>query len=163
MKLAFEVDGELVEADVVREDGLYVVRVGETNHRVDARKLEGDSWSMLIEGRSYDLSVERSGDDYVVRYGAAEQRLALTDPGRRARAGRAADAGPERIVSVMPGRVARLLVAEGDEVGEGQGIVVVEAMKMENELTTARGGRVSKIAVAPGDTVVANAVLAVIE
>jgi biotin carboxyl carrier protein len=163
MRLAFDADGRLFEVDVTREDELYVVRLGDVVHRVDARQLDGEHWSLLIDGRSYDLMIESAGDDWLVRQGSAEQRLQLTDAGRRARAKQAAPAGPERIVSTMPGRVARVLVAEGDAVSEGQGIVVVEAMKMENEIATARGGRVASLAVAAGDTVVAHAVLAVIE
>jgi biotin carboxyl carrier protein len=63
----------------------------------------------------------------------------------------------------MPGRVVRVLVAAGDEVGPRQGIVVVEAMKMENELYAPRAGRVREISVSPGTSVEAGRVLAVIE
>jgi biotin carboxyl carrier protein len=63
----------------------------------------------------------------------------------------------------MPGRVVRLLVEVGDEVVEGQGVVVIEAMKMQNELKASKAGRVAKVSVAVGDTVGAGDVLVVVE
>jgi biotin carboxyl carrier protein len=63
----------------------------------------------------------------------------------------------------MPGRVVRLLAAQGDEVKAHQGVVVIEAMKMQNELKSPKDGRIAELRVAPGDTVAAGDVLAVIE
>jgi biotin carboxyl carrier protein len=63
----------------------------------------------------------------------------------------------------MPGRVVRLLVEVGDEVVEGQGVVVIEAMKMQNELKASKAGRVAKVSVAVGDTVGSGDVLVVVE
>jgi biotin carboxyl carrier protein len=63
----------------------------------------------------------------------------------------------------MPGKVVRVLARDGDKVEAGQGVVVVEAMKMENELAAPRAGRVRKLVVEPGQSVEAGAVLAVIE
>ncbi len=71
--------------------------------------------------------------------------------------------GPQRLVAPMPGKVVRVLVAAGDQVSARQGLVVVEAMKMENELRAARAGRVVSVAVAEGQSVDAGAVLAVVE
>jgi biotin carboxyl carrier protein len=63
----------------------------------------------------------------------------------------------------MPGRVVRLLVAAGDEVEEGQGVVVIEAMKMQNELKSPKAGRVARVGVVVGDTVGSGDVLVVVE
>lgn len=71
--------------------------------------------------------------------------------------------GPQRITAPMPGKVVRVLVAAGDEVQPKQGLVVVEAMKMENELRAARAGRVVSVSVVEGQSVDAGAVLAVVE
>jgi biotin carboxyl carrier protein len=92
--------------------------------------------------------------------------VTVTVNGRRT--GHAADAAAHRhgdisIVAPMPGRVVRVLVAPGDEVAVRQGVVVVEAMKMENELRAPRAGRVKEISVTPGTSVEAGRVLAVIE
>jgi len=98
-----------------------------------------------------------------VRRGAAQLDVTISDPSRQARDSRAVAAGPERIVSQMPGKVVRVLVAEGDEVEAGAGLVVVEAMKMENEIVAEKGGKVTKVAVAPGEAVEGGALLLVIE
>jgi len=107
--------------------------------------------------------VERDGDTYKVRRGAAQLDVTISDPSRQAREAVAASAGPEKIVSQMPGKVVRVLVAEGEAVEAGAGLVVVEAMKMENEVATQKGGKVTKVAVAPGDAVEVGALLLIIE
>ncbi|MGE0043955.1 MAG: acetyl-CoA carboxylase biotin carboxyl carrier protein subunit [Vicinamibacterales bacterium] len=84
--------------------------------------------------------------------------------GRRGRDhGGAHGSGPQRVTAPMPGKVVRVLVAPGDEVTAKQGLVVVEAMKMENELKAARDGRVREVAVTEGQSVEAGAVLVVVE
>lgn len=162
MKLSAKVGSRVVDVTVTRDDGDYVVEVDGSRFLVDARKLEGDFYSILTEGRSYEVSVEADGDGYRVRHGAAEQRIDISDPSRQARDSKHGASGPERVVSVMPGKVVRLLVGAGDEVEPGQGVVVVEAMKMENEIATEKGGRVTKISVSPGEIVEGGALLLVI-
>jgi biotin carboxyl carrier protein len=71
--------------------------------------------------------------------------------------------GEQPVIAPMPGRVVRVLVAPGDEVAARQGVVVVEAMKMENELRAPKGGRVKDVSVTPGTSVEAGRVLVVIE
>ena len=163
MKISAKAGPHVLEVNVERSNGHYVVEVDGVRHEIDAHKLEADFYSLLSEGRSYEVSVEARGDSYYVRHGAAEQLVSLTDPSRRARElGPGAD-GPQRIVTQMPGKVVRVLVREGDAVEAGQGVVVVEAMKMENELTAERKGRVAALHVAPGQSVEGGAVLALIE
>ena len=129
--------------------------------QVDVRVLEPGVMSLVVEGRQYRCILD---DDGVVidgqRYG-----FAVEDPrslqGRRGSAGGAQ--GPRPVKAPMPGRVVRLLVGVADEVAEGQGVVVIEAMKMQNELKTSKAGRVAKVGVAVGDTVRAGDVLVVVE
>jgi biotin carboxyl carrier protein len=129
--------------------------------QVDVRVLEPGVMSLVVEGRQYRCILD---DDGVVidgrRYG-----FAVEDPrslqGRRGSAG--GTQGPRPVKAPMPGRVVRLLVKVGDEVAEGQGVVVIEAMKMQNELKTAKPGRVVKVGVSVGDTVGAGDVLVVVE
>ena len=163
VKITAKAGPHVLEVTIERSNGHYVVEVDGKRHEVDAHKLEADFYSLLSEGRSYEVSVEPRGDAYHVRHGAAEQLVSLTDPSRRARElGPGAD-GPEKVVTLMPGKVVRVLVREGDAVDAGQGVVVVEAMKMENELTASRAGRVAALHVEPGQSVEGGAVLAVIE
>jgi biotin carboxyl carrier protein len=133
---------------------------------VDVRLLEPGVMSLLItsaeaQGRQYRCVLD--GDGVVIdgrRYG-----FAVEDPrslqGRRG-AG-AGTEGPRPVKAPMPGRVVRVLVEAGDEVEEGQGVVVIEAMKMQNELKSPKAGRVIRVGAAVGDTVGSGDVLVVVE
>ncbi len=91
-------------------------------------------------------------------------QLRLGGAGRRGRdAGSAAGAGTQKVVAPMPGKIVRVLVKPGDDVNARQGLVVVEAMKMENELKAARAGRVRDVLVSEGRSVDAGAVLVIVE
>jgi biotin carboxyl carrier protein len=164
VKIAATVGGRTCEVTVSRDNGNLRVAVDGVERIVDARKLEADFYTILMEDRSYEVSVEARGTQYYVRHGAAERIVELSDPSRGAReALRAASTGTENVVSVMPGRIARVLVAVGDDVEAGAGLVVVEAMKMENEITSPRAGRVAAVHVEAGRTVEAGAALVRIE
>lgn len=163
MKISAQVGAAVHELTVEREEGRYIVHVDGVRHVVDAHKLEGDFYSLLTAGRSYEVSVEARGDAYEVRHGAAEVLVRLTDPGRRARDRAASGEGSGEVVTLMPGKVVRVLVAEGDAVEAGQGVAVIEAMKMENEITSVKAGRVTKLLVEPGQSVEGGAVLLVVE
>ena len=163
MKISAVVGDRVHEVEVDRDDGQFVVTLDGVEHRIDARKLEGDFYSILTKDRSYEVSIERTKDGYRVRRGGDSVRVMMSDPSRRARAAGFVASGPEEIVSQMPGRVVRLLVAEGDEVAEGQGVIVVEAMKMENEISSQKGGTVKTIAVTEGQSIEGGARLLVIE
>jgi biotin carboxyl carrier protein len=106
-------------------------------------------YSILLEGRSYDVRVNHrpgAAPDYDVRVDGEPFRIALRDPrSRRQPAGAAVTTGPQEIAAPMPGKVARLLVKEGDQVEADQGLLVIEAMKMQNELRAPRAGRVERI------------------
>jgi biotin carboxyl carrier protein len=160
MKISARAGSSIHEVSIERRNGIYVVEIDGTRHEVDSRKLEGDFYTFLVEGRSYEVSVEADGDRYFVRHGAAEHVVTLTDPGRAARDAKGeVGAGAADVVSVMPGKVVRVLVHEGDAVEEGQGLVVVEAMKMENEITAPKAGKISAVKVQPGLAVDAGAAL----
>jgi len=117
-------------------------------------------YSVLLESTSYEVHVV--GNQVTVNGHSFE--IAIEDPRQWKRPGAAAGAhGKVRITAPMPGKVVRILVAQGDEVTAGQGIAVVEAMKMQNELKSPRDGRVTSVKVQENDSVNAGAVLAVIE
>jgi biotin carboxyl carrier protein len=117
-------------------------------------------YSVLLDGRSYDARVE---DGAVIVCGHRFE-IEVRDPRRYSRqAAAGAHGGAQRVASPMPGKVVRVLVSVGDVVEAGQGIVVVEAMKMQNEMKAARAGKIASISVQPGATVTAGEVLASIE
>ena len=163
MKISAKAGARVYEIHVDRENGTYVVDVDGTRHEVDAQKLEGDFYTLLTGGRSYEVSVAAAGDGYQVRHGAAQQHVVMTDPSRRAREREGGGPGPSKVTAAMPGRVVRLLVAEGDTVEAGQGLVVVEAMKMENEVGSPKAGKVTSLEVEAGQSVEGGATLVVVE
>ncbi len=124
-------------------------------------------WSLLYsdDARSVDVAVtERTGGECFVQlphFGV----VAVVDRRRfeRAGVGDAAGHGEQRVSAPMPGRVVRVLVKAGETVADRQGLVVVEAMKMENELTVPRAGRVKEVMVAEGASVEAGRLLVIVE
>lgn len=127
----------------------------------DARMLSAGVLSLIAGGRSYRCV--RDGDAVLVDGRRVE--FAVNDPrelsGRRGHG--EGDAGPRAVKAPMPGKVVRVLVEVDAEVEAGQGVVVIEAMKMQNELKAPKAGRVAKMAVAVGETVAAGAVMVVVE
>ena len=133
---------------------------------VDVSVLQPGVMSLVVEGRQYRCVLD--GDAAVglaVVIAGRRHEFAVTDPRslKARRGGGAGKHGPRPVKAPMPGRVVRVLVAVGDEVVEGQGVVVIEAMKMQNELKSAKAGRVVKVAAEVGETVLQGAVLVVVE
>jgi biotin carboxyl carrier protein len=125
----------------------------------DIVEVEPGVYSVILDGASYEVRV---GDSEIVIDGH-RYPFELDDPRQWKRPGSGAGVqGRAAIVAPMPGKIVRVLVAEGDSVEQGQGILVVEAMKMQNELKAPRAGRVTSIAVKAGDGVIAGAVLATV-
>jgi biotin carboxyl carrier protein len=137
-------------------DGVAVAPV----EGADLFEVEPGVYSVIVEGKQREVRV--TGDQITIdgRVFAYE----INDPRQRKRSGSGAGAhGRASIVAPMPGKVVRILVAVGDEVTAGQGIVVVEAMKMQNEMKAPRDGKVTAIDVKENDSVTAGTVLAAIE
>jgi len=124
-----------------------------------------DVLSLLVDGRSYEVKREQTATDLHLWVGGTRFPVELRDP-RSLRARQASvvdEKGPRKILAPMPGRVVRLLAAEQSEVEAGQGIVVVEAMKMQNEIKSPKKGIVKKIMATAGAAVNAGDVLAIVE
>ncbi|MGD0124646.1 MAG: biotin/lipoyl-containing protein [Terriglobia bacterium] len=119
----------------------------------DREEIAPGVYSILIDGRSYEAQVSKQAGDsegssspYVVTVGLRNYLVEIRDPRRwmRGRAG-VLDDGPREIVAPMPGKIVRVLVTENQEVIQGQGLLVIEAMKMQNEIRAPRAGRVERI------------------
>jgi len=118
------------------------------------------SFSVLIGERSYEAVV--NGREIIVD--GRSFNVDVFDPREmRGRKSADADQGRANIAAMMPGKVVRVLVAEGDEVEAGQGLIVVEAMKMQNEMKAPKAGRVIEMKSREGATVAAGEILLVIE
>ncbi len=150
-----------VELPAGASGGLLECSVDGVAVSADVRLLEPGVMSLLVNGRQYRCVFD--GDGVVI--GGRKYGFEVDDPrslqGRRGSGG--GTEGPRPVKAPMPGRVVRLLVEVGDEVGEGQGVVVIEAMKMQNELKSPKVGRVVRVGVGVGDTVGSGDVLVVVE
>ena len=160
------VDGKTHHVELTRGEKLWSCKVDGEEMEVDAALTARDVLSILIRGKAYEIKRERSlqGELHMV-IGSARYAVDVQDPRslktRRAVAG--AEAGPQKIKAAMPGKIVRVLVTEKEEVKAGQGVIVMEAMKMQNEMKSPKDGRVQKILAAEGSAVNAGDTLAIIE
>jgi biotin carboxyl carrier protein len=130
----------------------------------DAVEIAPGVYSLVIAGQSIEVRVEKFASKLRVTVADKEYEMVVRDPRewKRSGGGAAEAEGRAQIMAPMPGKVIRLLVSAGDAVEAGQGIVVVEAMKMQNEIRTRKSGKVEKLAVAEGQTVNAGDLVAII-
>jgi biotin carboxyl carrier protein len=132
---------------------------------IDAIIPRRDVLSLLVDGRAYEIKRERTATDLHMWVGSARFAVEMRDP-RSLRSRQQAggdEKGPKKVVAPMPGRIVRLLVAENSAVEAGQGLVVVEAMKMQNEIKSPKNGIVKKMSATVGAAVNPGDVLAIVE
>ncbi len=145
--------------EVLPEDGAWNIVVDGRAARVDSAELAPGAYSILADGRSREVAVEREGDQFRVRLGGDTLELTVLDEvrARTRRPERAAVArGPVSLKAPMPGLVVELKIAPGQAVKQGQPVIVIEAMKMQNELVAPADGTVEKIHVDARQSVEAN-------
>jgi biotin carboxyl carrier protein len=121
-------------------------------------------YSVLLNGRSYRAAVSRSAQGIAIEIAGRIFEIEIQDPrAPRRNASGLPGEGKQTLIAPMPGKIVRILIAQGDTVETGQGLIVIEAMKMQNELKALRPGRVVSLAVAEGTAVAAGDVLAIVE
>ncbi len=148
------------------ENHRYLLTIDGQRYEIDWEPIRPGAASMMIGERSYSVHHEEEGDQISVYLRsqpflvdvANEQRFRL-----RRLTSKFEIEGRQVVSAPMPGKVVRVMVALGDEVREGQGLVVVEAMKMENELKSPKAGKIVELPAQEGSTVEKNARLAVVE
>ena len=166
--MAWEITlGERVQRVEVQDvDGGYRLTVDGETLDVSASFPQAGVLRMVHGGRSHSVDVRAVPDGQEVVLGGVRYDVGVIDERDKAMRllrGAAAGAGAGEVISTsMPGKVVALLVAEGEPVTAGQGVIVIEAMKMENELKAAHDGVVERIPVAVGDAVEAGAELVII-
>lgn len=147
------------------DTGALQCRVDDQPFEFDSAQAEADILSMLVGGRAYEVRRDGAGPDLSIIVSGQRFAAEVSDPrslrARKAKGGAAE--GPKKITAPMPGKVVRVLMPEGSEVEAGQGVIVIEAMKMQNELKSPKAGRVKKVLVAEGAAVNAGDPLAIIE
>ena len=148
-----------------RADGWQASIDGKSEITVDVAEIYPNVFSILISGHSHEVYVTpSSGGQLQLHTGGLEFLAEVIDPrswrGRR-HSGAEAE-GRQQILAPMPGKVVRLLVKAGDAVEAGQGLLVVEAMKMQNEIRSPKNGAVERVQVAEGQAVNAGEVLVIV-
>lgn len=165
MKLQLAIDGRLREIEIEPSfNGRWRIRIEGRSVEANVCLLRPGVLSLLIEGQSYRVVLDGHPSDPALHVGTQRIAYTIEDPRSlrlRRRAG-GAD-GPVTLRASMPGRVVRLLIEQGEPVAAHQAVLVIEAMKMQNEVKSPRDGRLTHIRVAPGDTVASGDTLAVIE
>jgi biotin carboxyl carrier protein len=148
------------------DKSVYRVSVDGNEFMVDGKKTGHTNFSLIVDNRSFEIEVDHKADEYRVLVDGRSYRVNLMDERRvRASGGPAGGAlqGRQTVSVPMPGKVIAILVSEGDTVEKGQGLVIVEAMKMENEVRSPIAGEVKEIKVKQGDTVEGGAALLILE
>jgi biotin carboxyl carrier protein len=173
-----EVNGQRREVTVHRTDGRFTVSLGDRSWEVDAARIDQHTLSLLVQtpgeasaapgsatnhrSREVTLVSDPGVGSMTVRVDGVAMSVSLNGR-RRARGEHGGQAaGPQRVLSPMPGKVLRVLVKPGDAVVARQPVAVIEAMKMENEIRAGRDGRVTEVAVRDGQSVDGGTLVAVI-
>ena len=159
------VDGKSHRLELEKAAAGWECRLNGQPVNIDPVITRRDVLSLLVDGYAYEIKREQTATDLHMWVGSSRFAVELRDPrSLRSRQKAAGDEkGPRKIFAPMPGRIVRLLVAENSEVAAGQGIVVVEAMKMQNEIKSPKKGIVKKISATPGAAVKPGDVLAIVE
>jgi biotin carboxyl carrier protein len=158
------IDGNSYRLELDRVEGCWSCRLDGRTVEVDAVLARPDVLSLRIGNQAYEIKSERVGNDWHLWAGSLRFACEVRDPrALRSRARVADEQGPRKLTASMPGRVVRVLVREGDAVEAGAGVLVVEAMKMQNEIKSPKKGKIQKMLAAEGIAVNAGDVLAIVE
>ncbi len=159
MRLTLRHNQDHVSVDLQAEDGQYLVAVDGVEHTATVQYLDDATLLIVVDGRQHRVDLVRAGRERFVGVGGEVYHF-VAESGALAHPV-ATVASPE-IIAPMPGRVLQVLVQPGDRIAAGDGVLILEAMKMENRLVAEAAGRVSEVRVAAGDMVEGGQVLAVL-
>jgi acetyl/propionyl-CoA carboxylase alpha subunit len=158
------IDGKNYRLDLNREESGWSCRLDGREVEVDAVLARPDVLSLRIGNQAYEVKCERVGGDLHLWVGSVRFAAEVRDPrSLRGRVRAVDDHGPKKLTAPMPGKIVRVLVSQGDDVETGAGVLVVEAMKMQNEIKSPKKGTIQKILVSEGAAVNAGDVLAIVE
>jgi biotin carboxyl carrier protein len=158
------IDGKHYRLELNRADGRWSCRLDGREVEVDAVLARLDVLSLRIGNQAYEVKCERVSGELHLWVGSVRYAAEVRDPrSLRGRARDIDDRGPKKLTAPMPGKVVRILVSAGSAVEAGAGVLVVEAMKMQNEIKSPKKGTIQKILVSEGAAVNAGDVLAIVE
>jgi len=160
-----EVNGRLLHVNVRRVNRHFMVAVDGREWMIDAARIDGHTLSLLVGSSSREITVASDSASGQLIVGVGAVPLSVTVNGRR-RWGRkdedGSGGGPQHVIAPMPGKIVRLLAKPGAAVHARQPLIVIEAMKMENELRATRPGVVRQLLVHEGQSVDAGALLLIV-
>jgi biotin carboxyl carrier protein len=158
------IDGKHYRLDLTHVNGSWHCHLDGREIPVDAVLARPDVLSIRLANKAYEVKCERVGAELHLWVGSVRFAAEIRDPRSLRSRGRAADEqGPRKLTAPMPGKVVRVLAGQGNEVEAGAGVLVVEAMKMQNEVKSPKKGTIQRILVAEGAAVNAGDVLAIVE
>ena len=158
------IDGKSYRLDLNRAEGGWSCRVDGREVAVDPVLARPDVLSLRIGNQAYEVKCERVAGEMHLWVGSARFAAEVRDPrSLRGRDRAVDDHGPRELTAPMPGKIVRVLVSQGAAVEAGTGVLVVEAMKMQNEIKSPKKGAIQKILVSEGAAVNAGDVLAIVE
>jgi biotin carboxyl carrier protein len=164
MKVEIALDGKTHQVELAKIGERLHCTIDGVPLQADAVQIAPGIYSILIDGESLEVRVEPDGGKLRLTIGDREWRAEVRDPRewRRNRGGALEAEGRQQVSAPMPGKIVRILVQVGDAVDAKQGLFVVEAMKMQNEIRSPKSGKVERLLVTEGQTVNAGEALAII-
>jgi biotin carboxyl carrier protein len=164
VKLQIEIAGKKRRVELVEAGGRPIWTLDGQRLEADAAEVSGGIYSILINGKSFEVRVEALGAELRAITGGQEFTVVIQDERewRRNRGGSVEAEGRQQVLAPMPGKIVRVLVSAGDSVRAGQGLLVVEAMKMQNEIRAPKSGTIDRVRVVEGQTVNAGEVVAIV-
>lgn len=164
MKVEVRILGFVRAIEIVRTGPSQFRTSGHDGDQIEAFEIAPNTYSFIINGHVFDAVVIPAAEGVLVRCRGREFAASISDPRalRRRRGAVFGAGGQQQVTAPMPGKVVRILVSEGATVEADQGLIVVEAMKMQNEIRASSGGKVERIFVREGQAVAAGELLATI-
>ncbi|HWR15692.1 MAG TPA: biotin/lipoyl-containing protein [Terriglobales bacterium] len=165
MTYEITIDGKNYKLDLSRIDERWECSLDGEPVQVDAVLARPNVMSVIIAGEAYEVKRERTATDTHLWVKSARFAVDVRDPrslrSRRSKAGGVE--GPQKLLAPMPGKIVRIVAPVGKEVNAGEGVLVIEAMKMQNELKSPKQGVVKQVLVTEGTSVTSGDVLAIVE
>jgi len=162
MRFQVSIEGKHHDVEVAETEAGWACRFDGRDIPLDVARIAPNRLSVLVKGRSYDVSRGANGS---IAVGERSYEVEIRDPKswRGRRQASAGTSGPQKLTASMPGKVVRVLTQKGTKILVGQGVLVIEAMKMQNEVRSPREGIVTAVLVQEGTSVNAGQALAIIE
>jgi len=164
VKLQIEIDGKKHRVEMTQAGERPVWTIDGQRLDADATEVSRGIYSILINGKSFEVRMERWATELRATSSHREFRIVILDERewRRNRGSAVEAEGRQQVLAPMPGKIVRVLVNAGDAVRAGQGLAVVEAMKMQNEIRAPKSGTIDRVAVIEGQIVNAGEVVAIV-